>query len=245
MTRLFTLSHVTFGYDRERPAIRDLSMEVDSDETLLLAGANGSGKTTLLKILDGLLFPSAGEVSFEGQLLTRSRLDDRGFNRFFRQRVALLFQNPEVQLFHPTVAEDVAFGPVQLGLGPAEVKQRVEDVLRLMAVERLAPASVLDLSEGEKQRVALATVLAVNPDVLLLDEPIAALDPKATRLTCELIASLKAAGKTIVVATHDLDRFRMLADRVVVLGTNGSVLAGGPAAEVLGDLALLEQADLV
>jgi cobalt/nickel transport system ATP-binding protein len=245
MNPLYYVRAASFAYEGASDAVHGLDLDIRGGEFILLLGANGSGKTTLLKILDGLLFPISGSVHFDGTQLTEAVLADPDFNCRFRRRVALLFQNPEVQLFCPTVADDVAFGPRQLGLEPTDVSRRVADSLRLLGIESLAVASVLDLSEGEKQRAALAAVLALNPDVLLLDEPLAALDPCGSRLALGLFAELKSAGKTLVVATHDLECFAALADRAVVMGEDGAALVVADAATVLQDRALLVAANLV
>jgi len=221
---LFSLEDVCFAYDGGPDVLSSLNLEIAAGEFLLLLGANGSGKTTVLKLLDGLLFPRGGSVAFRGEPLTEVRLAQPEFNRRFRRQVGLLFQNPEIQLFCPTVAEDVAFGPSQLGLGPESTAERVRDALNLLGIPGLAGRSVLSLSDGEKQRVALAGVLALNPEVLLLDEPFASLDAEAAGSLLGLLARLHETGKTIVVATHEPGRFAGFTARAVNLSADSSLL---------------------
>jgi cobalt/nickel transport system ATP-binding protein len=224
ISRLFSLDDVRFAYDGGPDVLSRLNLEIAAGEFLLLLGANGSGKTTVLKLLDGLLFPRGGSVAFRGEPLTEARLAQPEFNRYFRRQVGLLFQNPEIQLFCPTVAEDVAFGPSQLGLSPESTAERVRDALDLLGISGLAQRSVLSLSDGEKQRVALAGVLALSPEVLLMDEPFASLDASAASSLLGLLARLHEMGKTIVVATHEPGRFADFAARALNLSADDSLL---------------------
>src|SRR5262249_53935585 len=157
LNALFECRDVYFEYDRVA-ALRGLSVDVAAGESLALVGANGSGKSTLLRLLDGLCFASRGTVSFCGTTLTQDRLQDDDFALPFRRRVALVFQNPDVQLFNPTVFDEVAFAPAQLGLAKPEIVERVNNALRLMAIENLSDRPPYRLSGGEKKRVALASV---------------------------------------------------------------------------------------
>lgn len=243
MNSLFQCREVHFEYDRV-PALRGLSLEIAPGESVALIGANGSGKSTLLRLLDGLCFASQGSVSFCGDALTPDRLQSDEFALPFRRRVALVFQNPDVQLFNPTVFDEVAFGPAQLRLPKPEILQRVEEALQIMRIEHLRDRPPYRLSGGEKKRVALASVIVLNPEVVLLDEPTAALDPRSQSQLIDLLHNWKSASRTIVTATHQLDIVEDLADRVCVL-EEGTTIASGPTKEILGNFDLLLQANLV
>ncbi len=232
-----------FEYDRI-PALRGLCMEVNAGESVALLGANGSGKSTLLRLLDGLYFASRGTVSFCGQTLTTGLLQTDEFALPFRRRVALVFQNPDVQLFNSTVLDEVAFGPAQLQWPKQEILDRVEQALRLMRIEHLRDRPPYRLSGGEKKRVALASVIVLNPDVLLLDEPTSSLDPRSQSELIDLIQNWKDTSKTIITATHQLEIVEDIANRVFVL-EEGAVVASGTAREVLSDFDLLLRANLV
>jgi cobalt/nickel transport system ATP-binding protein len=230
---------------RETVALDGVSLSTYAGERLVLLGANGSGKSTLLKLLDGLIFPDKGTVRAFGREITAESLQDEGLSRSFRQRVGFLFQNSDVQLFSPSVGEEVAFGPLHLGLPPEEVRRRVADSLHILGLTRLEDRAPYELSGGEKKKVALASVLAINPDVLLLDEPTAGLDPKTASFLERLLNQLAAAGKTIVTATQDLRLAAEIADRVLVLGEDHRLAGEGAPATVLEDRGLLLSSNLV
>ena len=226
-------------------ALDGVSLTVGAGEKVALLGANGSGKSTLLKVLDGLLFPDGGTYTAFGQVVTEDHLEDEQFSRGFRSRVGFIFQNSDAQVFSATVRDEIAFGPLNMGLDSSEVEQRVADTLAMLEVERLADRAPYQLSGGEKKRVAIASVLVMNPDVLLFDEPTAALDPRTQHWLVELIVELNAAGKTVVLATHDLARLDVIADRCVVFGEDHRVAAEGRPDAILGDHDLLLAANLV
>ncbi len=243
MPRAFELQDIHFDYEGI-PAIRGLSLHVEQGERVALLGANGSGKSTLLRILDALYFPSAGSVLFEGEPLKAQRFHQEEFSLSFRRRVALVFQNPDVQLFNPTVFDEVAYGPLQLRLEKEELLRRVEAMLTFMAISPLKDRPPYRLSGGEKKRVALASALVLDPEVLLLDEPTSSLDPKSQSQVVDLIQQWKGSEKTVITATHQLEIVEDIADRVVVLEA-GTVIANGTPAEVLGNADLLLRANLI
>ena len=240
---LFELREVSFDYEGIA-ALRGLSLSIEQGERLALVGANGSGKSTLLRLLDALCFPSSGAIVFDGQPLTAQRLQDDKFALPFRRRVGLVFQNPDVQLFNPTVFDEVAFAPLQLKWPKEELLARVGGALELMGISQLRERPPYRLSGGEKKRVALASVIVLEPDVLLLDEPTATLDPRSQSQIIDLIQQWKGSSKTIVTATHQLEIVEDIADRVVVL-EEGKVLASGMPTEVLSNHELLLRANLV
>jgi len=242
---VFEVRDLSFTYFGRFPALRDINMDVMPGEKIAILGANGSGKSTLLLILDGLLFPQKGEVKFLGQRLTEEALRDREFNSFFRRKVGLLFQNPDAQLFSPTVWDEVAFGPLQLDLTEDEVKGRVEDTLKLLRIRELRDRPPYQLSGGEKKKVAIASFLAMNPDVLLLDEPTAGLDPRSRRDLLDLIIESHEAGKTVITATHDLNIVPEVADRVYLLDERKRIAFSGSPEEALSDPGLLHRTNLI
>ncbi|MGH9342451.1 MAG: energy-coupling factor ABC transporter ATP-binding protein [Terriglobia bacterium] len=238
---VFELHDVTYRYHQVK-ALDRLSLAIQRGARVALLGANGSGKSTLLRILDGLSFPQEGSVQFCGQLLTEEKLAHDGFD--FRRRVGLVFQNPDVQLFSPTVFDELAFGPLQLRWSTAEIRRRVSETLDVMEIAHLRDRSPHHLSMGEKKRVALASILILDPEILLLDEPTAALDPKSEGHMIDFLVRAKGSAKTIVTATHDLDIAEDIADTCCVF-QEGRVVAEGPPSEILNNIALLEQTSLL
>ena len=239
---LFELKHVSFAY-RQQPAIDDLSLTLRRGQRVALLGANGSGKSTLLRLLDALYFPDHGELSAFGQPLGEAAFADDEVNFEFRRRVGLVFQNPDVQLFNPTVFDELAFGPLQLGWPKDDIVRRVDAMLDQLAIAHLKQRAPQRLSGGEKKRVALASVLIVDPEVLLLDEPTASLDPASQGEVIRLLIASRNSGRTIVTATHDLHLVEDIADYVYVLA-GGKLAGGGTPAEILADQALLQRTHL-
>ncbi len=236
---IYRLEGVSFSYG-EVPALRDVDLRIGAGENIVVVGANGTGKSTFLKILDGLYQPSEGTVSFYGR-----RLNGSADSKAFRERVGLVFQEPDVQLFCPTVFEELCFGPLQLGLEEGEVRARVEDVLSMLGLTSLRDRAPYSLSAGEKKKVAIASVLTQNPDVLLLDEPTTGLDPRTQVWLMGLLYEFKRAGKTFVVATHDLGLAEDVADRVMVLDESHRIVADGRPVDILYDKELLIGANLI
>jgi cobalt/nickel transport system ATP-binding protein len=220
-------------------------MTVHRGEKLALLGANGSGKSTLLKMLDGLLFPQSGAFEAFGQAITEESLEDEQLSQAFRARVGFVFQNSDAQVFSPSVTEEVAFGPLQMGMSSDETRSRIAEVLAMLDIADLADRAPFQLSGGQKKRVAIASVLVMNPEVLLFDEPTAALDPRTQEWLTGLIEELSAAGKTIAHATHDLDALDRLADRCLVFSEEHRIVAEGTPHEVLADRELLVGVNLI
>lgn len=238
----YEIRDLAFRYP-DATALDGLSLTIARGERLAILGANGSGKSTLLRLLDGLERPLHGSIVFDGDELSEGKLSEERFATAFRRRVGFVFQNPDVQLFNPTVFDEVAFAPLQLGWPPDEVRRRVRELLEAMRLSHLRERSPHRLSGGEKKRVALASVLVYEPDVLLLDEPTVGLDPRSQS---EIIDRIVEWGgtKTIVCATHELDIVEDIADRCCVID-QGRLLAEGTPETILGDGALLGRASLV
>ncbi|ETD81110.1 energy-coupling factor ABC transporter ATP-binding protein [Rhodobacter capsulatus] len=246
MTPAFELQGVQFAY-KGVPALNGLDLTLPMGRRTALLGANGSGKSTLLRLLDGLQFPAAGRISAFGTPLTEAMFADEAAAIAFRRRVGFVFQNPEVQLFCPSVFDELAFGPLQLHWPKERIRARVARAIAQFGLAPLAGRPPHRLSGGEKKRVALASVLILDPEVLLLDEPTAALDPQATDDIAALLETEFGArnpGRTLIFSSHDLDLVARIADHVVVLEA-GKVAAAGPAAEVLARTALLRRARLL
>jgi cobalt/nickel transport system ATP-binding protein len=242
---LLVATELTYSYLGRFPALDGVSVSVRRGEKVALLGANGCGKSTLLKVLDGLVFPDSGTYAAFGEQVTEDRLEDRQFNEGFRSRVGFIFQNSDAQVFSPTVREEIAFGPLNMAMDRYQVEARVADTLKMLDIEDLADRAPYQLSGGQKKRVAIASVLVMNPEVLLFDEPTAALDPRSQQWLMELIVELSGADKTIVLATHDLATLDVLADRCVVFSEQHQVVGQGTPAEILANRDLLLGVNLI
>lgn len=242
---LFTLDKVSFGYVPGQPVFNKLSLEIYSGEKVALLGANGSGKSTLLKILSGLIFPQQGIFKAYGQEINEQRMEEDDFSCQYHRRVGYIFQNSEVQLFTARVWDEIAYGPLQMGFTPTEVKQRVEDVLEMLQIGNLRDRSPHRLSGGEKKKVAIASVLVLNPEVLILDEPTSGLDPKTERWLVELLLELNLKGRTIIVSTHDLELAHVLTTRSLVLAETHELVCEGLTEDIMDDHALLTAVNLI
>ena len=239
----FEALNITYRYHRVT-ALEGLTWSIRSGRRAALLGANGSGKSTLLRILDGLCFPDEGSVLFFGEPLTEERLQNERFGYDFRCRVGLVFQNPDVQLFSPTVFDEVAFGPLQLRWPERRIRDRVLAMLETMEIAHLKDRPPHHLSIGEKKLVALASVLALDPEILLLDEPTAALDPRSESRMIDFLSDWRQGAKTVVTTTQDLDIVEDIADDCCIV-QHGRVVAEGPPSEILGDTTLLECTNLL
>jgi cobalt/nickel transport system ATP-binding protein len=243
MVAAFEVDEVRYAYG-EIGALNGVTLDIPKGRRVALLGANGSGKSTLLRLLAGLSFPASGSVRFLGEALNKARLDEEDFFFGFRKRVGVVFQNPDVQLFNASVFDEVAFGPLQMGWAAQTVRDRVEGTLQRMRIEDLRDRAPHRLSGGEKKRVAIASVLVLDPEVLILDEPTAALDPASQTQIVALLASWKDSGRTVVIATHDLDALEDVADGCILL-KDGRVAGMGDPLAVLHDVGLLEEAGLI
>ena len=218
-----------YSYPDGHMALDGIDLDVEPGERVALLGPNGAGKTTLMLHLNGVLTASAGAVEIGGTVLARNTLRD------IRRRVGLVFQDPDDQLFMPTLAQDVAFGPANFGIEGDALRQRVRRALETVSMSQLADRSPAHMSGGQRRRAALATVLACEPEVLVLDEPSANLDPVARRELAETLTRLDA---TMLIVTHDLPYAAQLCDRAIIMD-HGVIVADGAVAEVLSDAELL------
>jgi cobalt/nickel transport system ATP-binding protein len=234
MTCVLSASGLRYRYPDGREALKGIDLSVSHGERVAVLGPNGAGKTTFVYHLNGLLRGS-GRLEVAGV----DAVDDKSI-RELHSRVGLVFQDPDDQLFMPTVREDVAFGPLNLGLTREQTLDRVEEALAAVRMSHAVDRAPHQLSMGERRRVAIATVLAMQPELLVLDEPTANLDPRARR---ELLQVLERIDRTMLVVTHDLPFAAELCERAVILSA-GSIVADGPCAQVLGDRRLLARHDL-
>lgn len=242
---LYRLNDVCYSYLGKFPALNNMSLEIKTGQRVAILGANGSGKSTLLRILAGLAFAQKGSVKVFEKDLGVNSFNDESFRKDFRSRIAVLFQNPDAQLFSPTVEEELYFGPLQLDIPKAEAKSIVDALCENLGLKGLLKRTPYQLSIGEKKKVAIAAILAVNPQVLLLDEPTAGLDPATSSHLIDIIADSNEAGKTIITATHDLHLVSEIANKVYVLSQEKSIVASGTPQEILGNQDLLIKHNLV
>lgn len=228
---------LSFAYEGGRHVLEDLSFAVRPGERVAVLGGNGAGKSTFFLCLNGVLSPHHGEIRLHGEPVTKSSLNA------LRAKVGMVFQNADDQIIAPTVLAEISFGPMNLRLPRDEVKRRVNDAIAFMGLEDFRARPPHYLSGGEKKRVAIADILAMEPEVILFDEPQAALDPEGAALLEGVLDDLHAAGKTLLISTHDMDFAYRWADRIVVFCA-GEIIADGAPDAVFGDSAVLSRAGL-
>jgi cobalt/nickel transport system ATP-binding protein len=242
---IFKVENISYAYHGIIRAISEVSFTVDEGELFAIIGANGSGKSTLLELIGGLIYPSTGKILFRNQEVSAATLRKKSFLRYFRERVGYIFQDSDIQLFCPTVLDELLYGPLQLDMTNGDAMARAEEVMEMLNISALRDRPTYMLSGGEKKKVAIGSVLTMNPEVLLLDEPANGLDPRTQSFIVELIFALNEAGKTIVLATHDLSLVEELQARVAVLTEGHQVKKIGSAQEILSDSDLLVNVNLI
>jgi len=242
---IFELKDIYFSYLGRFPGLNNLNLSIFKGSKIVLMGANGSGKSTLLSLLDAIIFPDKGKIDFLGNELRESTFNDEIFTHDFRSKVGFVFQNPDIQLFCPTVKEDITFGPLQLGISASDIKNRLDRLVSIFHIEHLLERAPYQLSIGEKKKVALASVLAIDTEVLLLDEPTAGLDPQTTRNIIDIILEENQAGKTIITATHDLHIVEEISDIIHVFGPQKNIIRSDQPSRVLSDDQFLRENNLV
>lgn len=233
---LIEVTDLYFGYKDGTQALNGLSMTIPKGKKIALLGPNGAGKSTLLLHLNGIHLAQEGSVVFEGKPISKSN------ERQVRSKVGLVFQDPDDQVFSNTVWEDVAFGPTNMGLGKAEIDRRVSDALASVSMLPAKDKAPHHLSYGQKKRVAIAGILAMDPEVIVLDEPVAFLDPQGKDSVFDILEELNRRGTTIVIATHDVDVAVEWADQVIIIKDGRCLAQGGT--ELLCDATIVEQAGL-
>jgi len=248
MQTIFELHDASYYYIGQFLALKDINLKISQGEQVAIIGSNGSGKSTLLATMNCLTYPTTGKFYAFGEEVREDIFDslsDNEFRSYFRKKVGFVFQNSDIQLFSSTVFDEIAFGPLQLDLSQEEIETRVEDVMSLMEIDKLRDRAPHTLSGGEKKKVCIASVLANNPDVLLLDEPTAGLDPRTQLWLLEFIQELGRAGKTIVIATHDLDIIELISNRSIVMGEDHTIKVDTDTIKVITDLDLLLETNLI
>ncbi len=219
---LLEVKNVSYSYDKNTKALKNVSFCVEKGEFLAIIGHNGSGKSTLAKLLNGLLKPTSGEVVVDG-----FSSDDKSAVFEIRKRVGMVFQNPDNQLIASIVEDDIAFGPENLGVPRKEIGERIDFALKAVGMEKFRTATPTRLSGGQKQRIAIAGVLALKPEILVLDESTAMLDPQGRKEIAEVIGNLRKSGVAVIAITHYMDE-AVKADKVLVIDRGNVALSGTP-----------------
>ena len=241
------MEDVSFSYPAQggEPALSGIDLKVLEGQCVCILGANGSGKSTLLKLLDALYFPLSGTFKAFGRKITQDAVEDEAFAADFRKRTGFIFQDPDVQLFLPTVRDEIAYAPLQLGFSEKKVLELVNRTADKLDLQDLLERPPYRLSTGEKKKVAIASVVSLDPRVWLMDEPTASLDPRTQSWIIDFIIGLKEQGRTLVIATHDLEIPFVAGDMCYVIGQDHRILAQGPPSEILEDQELLLKANLI
>jgi cobalt/nickel transport system ATP-binding protein len=242
---IFEAKNLSFDYPGKIPALRKINFTIYPGDRVALLGANGSGKSTLLRILDGLSFPSEGDIIAFGRKLSEQSLKERNFMSGFRRQVGLVFQDSDVQLFCPTVWDEVTFGPLQLGITKEQVIARAQEALELMGISHLKDRPPYLLSGGEKKKVSIASVLSIQPSVLLMDEPTSGLDPRSQGILIDFLLQWSGEGKTLIFSTQDLDIVEEIASRAIVMDSQHGIIADGDPTKFLDDAEFLTQTNLI
>lgn len=231
---MIELKNIDFCYG-DAPALKDINIQINKGESIALIGPNGSGKSTLLKLINAIVFPQKGTYILEDKEINEKLLQDNSALKHLHKKVGFVFQNSEAQLFCATVYDEIAFGPRQMGLNEDEVNLRTMDCLKLLNIEKLKDRAPYNLSGGEKRKVAIASVLSLNPEVLVLDEPMNGLDPKTKRFLRELILKLNLSGKTILCSTHDFEYIEGIFKRALVFSKEHNIIRDGNYDEIIKD----------
>lgn len=231
---MIQVKDVYFRY-KDTQVLRDINVTIKEGESIALIGPNGSGKSTFLKLINGVIFPTQGTYYFNNEEINSKKLDNSNFSKLFHKKVGFIFQNSDAQLFCSNVYEEIAFGPRQMGIGEKEVDIRVSDCLRLLDIEDLKYREPYNLSGGEKKRVAIACVLSMNPEVLVLDEPMNGIDPKGKKFLRELLIKLNNSGKTIICSTHDFQYVEGIFKRALVFSEDHSIARDDSYDAVIND----------
>lgn len=223
MTPIINLSHISYNYE-EVSALNDISLEIYAGELIFFTGPNGCGKSTLFKLLNGLIFPTKGEYYFDNKKIDKNTLQDNIFAKNFHKRIGYIFQNPDVQLFNATVYDEIAFAPRQMNLDEEIIHQRVNELLIYLNIQHLQDRPPYHLSGGEQKKVALAAILALNPDILMIDEPLNGLDNKTRQWFKEFLMDFIKANKTILISTHEQELLSLPHSRIIKFNDEHTIL---------------------
>lgn len=231
--------NLSFTYPDGTRALKNINIEIEKGEKVAIIGPNGAGKSTLFSHFNGLTEPTSGCVKIEGKPISFEK--DELLK--VRQKVGIVFQDPNNQLFAPTVKEDIAFGPMNLGLSYDEVEKRVEDALKMVGMENYEDKTPHHLSGGQQKRIAIAGIIAMKPELMILDEPTAGLDPDGVEKVLNIMNQLNEEGMTLIISSHDIDMISKYADKIFVL-YNGEIIESGNKNKIFSDMELLKKAHL-
>lgn len=223
MTPIINLSHISYNYE-EVSALNDISLEIYAGELIFFTGPNGCGKSTLFKLLNGLIFPTKGEYYFDNKKIDKNTLQNNIFAKNFHKRIGYIFQNPDVQLFNATVYDEIAFGPRQMNLNEEIIHQRINELLIYLNIQHLQDRPPYHLSGGEQKKVALAAILALNPDILMIDEPLNGLDNKTRQWFKDFLIDFIKANKTILISTHEQELLSLPHSRIIKFNDKHTIL---------------------
>lgn len=241
---MIEIKDVYFSYSGVS-ALNNINLYIEKGEAIALMGPNGSGKSTLLKIINGIISPDCGIYKFNNEEITHKKLQDTKFTKILHQKIGFVFQNSDTQLFCANVYDEIAFGPRQMGMDESDVEKRVSDCLDLLDIQGFRDRSPYHLSGGEKRKVAIACVLSLNPEVLVLDEPMNGLDPKSQRWLVGFLVKLNKAGKTLITSTHNLELVQEISSRSILFDESHMIVADMPTGKLLEDIDLLKKVNLV
>jgi cobalt/nickel transport system ATP-binding protein len=241
---MIELDNISFTY-KNKIALDNVNIHIKEGESIAIIGPNGSGKSTLLKLLNSIIFPSQGKYIFDKAEINENTLKDNKYLKLFHKRLGFVFQNSDTQLFCSTVFEEIAFGLMQMDLPENEINKRVQDCLNLLNIDKLKDEHPYNLSGGEKKRVAIASVLAMNPEVITLDEPMNGIDPKGKRFLRELLIALNKSGKTIICATHDFEYIDGLFNRAIVFSEDHKIIRDDKYEDIINDKEFLRKYNII
>ena len=241
---MIKLENISFTY-KNKTALDNVNVQINEGESIAIIGPNGSGKSTLLKLLNAIIFPSKGKYTFNNIEVNEEYLRNNKNLKLFHKKLGFVFQNSDAQLFCATVFEEIAFGLMQMELPGEVVKERVNDCLNLLNIEKLKEEHPYNLSGGEKKRVAIASVLAMNPEVITFDEPMNGIDPKGKKFLRELFIDLNNSGKTIICATHDFEYIQGVFNRAIVFSEEHKIIRDDIYEKVIKDEAFLREYNII
>lgn len=234
-----SIKNLSYTYPDGTRALKNINMEILKGQKVAIMGPNGAGKSTLFSHFNGLTEPTSGHLEIDGKKMEY----DKNTLLEVRQKVGIVFQDPNDQLFAPTVKEDVAFGPMNLGLSYEEVEKRMNEALTLVGMEKFKDKTPHHLSGGQQKRVAIAGIIAMKPEIMILDEPTAGLDPQGVEKVLDILNNLNKEGMSIVISSHDIEMVNGFAEKIFVLN-EGEILASGDKDEIFSDKELLKKAHL-
>jgi len=241
---MIELDNISFTY-KNKIALDNVNIHIKEGESIAIIGPNGSGKSTLLKLLNTIVFPSKGKYIFDKVEIDENALKDNKYLKLFHKRLGFVFQNSDTQLFCSTVFEEIAFGLMQMDLPESEINKRTQDCLNLLNIDKLKDEHPYNLSGGEKKRVAIASVLAMNPEVITLDEPMNGIDPKGKRFLRDLLIALNKSGKTIICATHDFEYIEGLFNRAIVFSEDHKIIRDDKYEDIINDKEFLRKYNII